>query len=131
MTLFVPQSRHDSLFSESGKNQTVIRQQSLIDSLELQLRTLHKQLEDLQLERKRDQQNEMILRGELLSLTSQHNTLKTLYESELASLRPLLQEQVIHVRLIFRYFSLLLLCSFGVVLGWRQSKRDDFTIYGY
>jgi chromosome segregation ATPase len=89
------QTRYDSLFSESGgRNQTVVRQQTIIDTLEVQVRSFHKQLEDIQMERKRFAQTESVLRGELLTVTTQYNSLRALYESEICTLRPLFQEQV-------------------------------------
>lgn len=86
------------MFSDTGgKNQTVIRQQVIIDTLEVQIRSFHKQLEDIQMERKRFAQTEAMLRGELLSVTSQYTTLKSLYESEVSTLRPQFQEQLVQL----------------------------------
>jgi chromosome segregation ATPase len=47
------------------------------------------------MERKKFAQTEAVLRGELLTVTTQYNSLKTLYESEICTLRPLFQEQVV------------------------------------
>lgn len=75
----------------------MVRQQVIIDTLEVQLRSFHKQLEDIQMERKKFAQTEAVLRGELLAITSQYNTLRSLYESEVSMLRPMFQEQVVQI----------------------------------
>lgn len=49
------------------------------------------------MERRKFHQTESMLKGELLIMTTQYNSLKTLYESEICTLRPLFQQQVIQI----------------------------------
>ncbi len=92
------QTRYDILFNEDNRHQSAIRQQTTIDNLELQVRKLNKHIDDVEVDKRRFQQTEVMLRDQLLQTTIQLSSLRATFDSEINSLRPLLYEQIEHVK---------------------------------
>jgi chromosome segregation ATPase len=72
----------------------MIRQQVTIDELEIQVRNMKKDQEDIDDERKRFRHTENMLRDNLFQTSTQLSILRIAYENELQALRPLLYDQL-------------------------------------
>jgi len=83
-----------NLQTDSGKQQVHLRQQTTIESLELDNRALTTEIDTLRLERRRLLQSEGALTDTLYLLQSQLDNARASYERDVLAMRPFVEKQV-------------------------------------
>lgn len=92
------QMRADAIMSESGRHLALVRLQQAVTSLEHEKLELTKSLESCRAELKDTQQAMNVLKDQLLLSKTEYDNLQSIYESEVVSLRPQMEQILVDIQ---------------------------------